>query len=112
MDLSSLAATLQILVWPRVKPEKLTRELKTSVEVRRKKPSSNNDPQKLNPKQAQSTQLLALQDLHPSTIDFVTPLLPDPLDTAHWQGGRYSSGTLLHPRASPVSGGVGHLLSF
>lgn len=28
IDLNSLAATLQILVWLRVKPEKLTRELK------------------------------------------------------------------------------------
>lgn len=37
IDLHSLAATLQILVWLRVKPEKLTRELKTLMEGRGKK---------------------------------------------------------------------------
>lgn len=50
IDLDSLAATLQIFVWLRVQPEKLTRELKTLMEGRGKKPS-NNDPQEMNPNQ-------------------------------------------------------------
>lgn len=91
------------------KPEKLTRVLKTSMEARGKKNLAATMTHK---KRAQNKpkppSCWTCKDPHSNTID----LVPDPLNTAHWQGVRYSSGTLLHPRASPASGGVGHLLSF
>lgn len=45
IDLYSPAATLQILVWLRVKPEKLTRELKTLMELKEKKPKPTQQQQ-------------------------------------------------------------------